>query len=278
MAFRKNTREILRRYAASKLGHEALSFPIELDEGKRTHIHLAVFDRALTAVRVAVFPESEPLTEWCRRTQIFHAIVGGFFMRGRGLPVGEVWMRGQPVESHLGPWADERGTLSVENGEVWIAARRELPKHPQGDLIQAGPTLLIGGRSQVYPGAALDGFPETWRRTNDTDITKGRYQRAAIGLSDDRIWVLACDGPYTVPKRLRQTPADAGLTIGELAELFVELGCSDALNLDGGGSTSLVHRGRLVNRPRAGIRDSQTPGTVLSEGRKVHSAIAFLPR
>ena len=35
----------------------------------------------------------------------------------------------------------------------------------------------------------------------------------------------------------------------ELAEVMVELGLEHAINLDGGGSTTLVHRGHLLNRP-----------------------------
>ena len=35
----------------------------------------------------------------------------------------------------------------------------------------------------------------------------------------------------------------------ELAELMAELGCRVAMNLDGGGSTTLVHHGHLLNRP-----------------------------
>jgi len=35
----------------------------------------------------------------------------------------------------------------------------------------------------------------------------------------------------------------------ELAEAMVEPGAESAINLDGGGSTTLVHRGHLLNRP-----------------------------
>ena len=35
----------------------------------------------------------------------------------------------------------------------------------------------------------------------------------------------------------------------ELAEVMVELGAENAINLDNGGSTTLVHRGHLLNRP-----------------------------
>jgi exopolysaccharide biosynthesis protein len=39
------------------------------------------------------------------------------------------------------------------------------------------------------------------------------------------------------------------MSCGELARLFLELGAVDAVNLDGGGSTTMVAGGRVVNSP-----------------------------
>ena len=41
----------------------------------------------------------------------------------------------------------------------------------------------------------------------------------------------------------------APIFLGRLAKVMKNLGCVDAMNLDGGGSTTLVHRGHLLNRP-----------------------------
>jgi exopolysaccharide biosynthesis protein len=75
----------------------------------------------------------------------------------------------------------------------------------------------------------------------DSDITDGRHPRAAIGVSDRDLYLVTCDG--------RRTGVDAGLTLEELAAFMLALGCRDAMNLDGGGSTTHVHRGHLLNRP-----------------------------
>ena len=74
---------------------------------------------------------------------------------------------------------------------------------------------------------------------------------------------MACDG---------RDPDDAGLTLAELAGALVDLGAHTAINLDGGGSTSLVCSGRLRNRPRADV-ERPIPG-----GRPISTALAFLPR
>ncbi len=39
------------------------------------------------------------------------------------------------------------------------------------------------------------------------------------------------------------------MTIEELAGLMIELECRDALNLDGGGSTTMVISDKIVNNP-----------------------------
>ena len=41
-----------------------------------------------------------------------------------------------------------------------------------------------------------------------------------------------------------------GMTLNEFADLFVELGCTEAYNLDGGGSSTMYFMGRVVNNPR----------------------------
>ena len=58
----------------------------------------------------------------------------------------------------------------------------------------------------------------------------------------------------------------------ELAEVMIELGAERAINLDGGGSATLVHRGHLLNRPYS-TQDQPAPAS-----RTVVSALAFLPR
>ena len=75
----------------------------------------------------------------------------------------------------------------------------------------------------------------------DSDITSGRHPRAALGTSIDELIALVCDG--------RRTGIDAGLTLAELAQLMADLRARQAINLDGGGSTALIHHGHLLNRP-----------------------------
>jgi exopolysaccharide biosynthesis protein len=46
-----------------------------------------------------------------------------------------------------------------------------------------------------------------------------------------------------------RTSESAGLTLEQLAEVMQDLGCTQAYNLDGGGSTTMVWKGTVVNNP-----------------------------
>lgn len=80
----------------------------------------------------------------------------------------------------------------------------------------------------------------------------GRNPRTAIGYTNDNnLILLTADG---------REGASVGLTLNELASLMKELGCIDAMNLDGGGSTVMYINGQIVNKPamQGGIPLSQT--------------------
>ena len=52
-----------------------------------------------------------------------------------------------------------------------------------------------------------------------------------------------------IGQKIKQLRIQKGLTLEELAERMAELGCEIALNLDGGGSTTMYFNGEIVNQP-----------------------------
>jgi exopolysaccharide biosynthesis protein len=54
-----------------------------------------------------------------------------------------------------------------------------------------------------------------------------------------------------------------GMTPRELADHLVTMGAIDAANLDGGGSSAMVVRGVLANRPADGLERSVSTGLVI---------------
>lgn len=78
---------------------------------------------------------------------------------------------------------------------------------------------------------------------NRPDFASTRHPRTAIGFDEQntRMYFIVVDG--------RQAGYSVGMSLQELAEFMLELGCTQAINLDGGGSSTMVIRGEVVNRP-----------------------------
>ncbi|MCB1108735.1 MAG: phosphodiester glycosidase family protein [Chlamydiia bacterium] len=74
----------------------------------------------------------------------------------------------------------------------------------------------------------------------ETFITKP-HPRSAVGIKKNGDWV------FVVAEGRREN--FPGLTLQELTDLMLDLGCTDALNLDGGGSTTLFYDGLVRNTP-----------------------------
>jgi hypothetical protein len=234
------------------------SFEERLDDGATTSVHVATYPRRTTRVRVVALDRPEPLHRWARRAGVAEAISGGFYVAG-GTPLGELHSDGNvhmtvPFDE---PWDARRSCLSVIGDEVEIAPRGLLPNRARGDLLQAGPLLVMGGRAMG--GGDPQGFAAGAAQLG-CDITAGRHPRAAFGIARDRFLAVVCDGGSI---------RDAGMTLGELARLMADLGADTALNLCGGASASLVSGGALHNRPR------DINGVSLLGGRPIASAIVF---
>ena len=96
------------------------------------------------------------------------------------------------------------------------------------DTSGGNPTLVRNGR--VLSGN-VDGTTPFHRRNPRTGVG---------ATADGRLLLVTVDG--------RQPGHSVGMSLRELAELFVGLGARSAINLDGGGSTTMVLDGTVVNR------------------------------
>jgi hypothetical protein len=235
---------------------------LRLNDGARTTLYVARYDLRRTELRVVRLPRPMPLEAYCRANGFREALVGGFYERPDLTPLGELRTAGV-LRRHVpfaAPHGDVRACLTISGGAVAIAHRHDLPAEPAGDLLQAGPLLVRGG---ALVAGDVEGF-SAGAHQFDSDITAGRYPRAAIGLTRrGEALAVACDG---------RADDEAGLTMVELAEAMAALGAVQAMNLDGGGSTSLVCDGRLRNAPR------EEHGISLAGGRTVPTAIVFRKR
>lgn len=92
------------------------------------------------------------------------------------------------------------------------------------DVLSTGPIMLLKGKDQAIPNDAF---------CND------RHPRTAVGTKKDgTVLLFVVDG---------RNPASAGMSIIELQKTLRWLGCTDAINLDGGGSTTMFVKGQPYN-------------------------------
>ena len=99
---------------------------------------------------------------------------------------------------------------------------------------------IVGGAGLLAQGGR---YLEDWRAEALTPgFAESRHPRTMIGITaDETVWLAAVDG--------RQPAHSAGMTLRELQGLARRLRLTDALNLDGGGSTTMWVEREVVNRP-----------------------------
>lgn len=234
-----------------------------LEDGSSTQVYVAQYSTGEYLPKLVVFEKPRRLVDWCTETGTREALSGGFFLRGLNMHLGETWQSGKQIPSTpiTRPWEQIRGSLHINQlGEVAIGPRYQLPLTPTGDLLQAGPVLVKNGVRQIQDGVDNEGFSDAHDQF-DSDISIERHPRSAIGVSEDNLWSVVCDG---------RSPQSAGMTLAELANFMIGLGVRDALNLDGGGSATSIWNSTIVN--------NSIGEQLYSQGREIMSAIAFVAK
>lgn len=116
---------------------------------------------------------------------------------------------------------------------------------------------IVGGVPQLIKDGKID---ITWEAEKTTKaFVETRHPRTAVAkLRDGKFLMITVDG---------RSESSGGISLYDLAKLLLELGAIDAMNLDGGGSTTMYLEGKVVNHP------SDKEGE-----RKVSDAIIVTPR
>ena len=117
------------------------------------------------------------------------------------------------------------------------------------DAVAGVPQLIKNGKIDI-----------TWEEEKSSkSFVETRHPRTAVAkLKDGKFLMITVDG---------RTESSGGIGLQDLAEYLLSLGATDAMNLDGGGSTTMFVDGKVVNHP------SDKEGE-----RKVSDAILVTPR
>jgi exopolysaccharide biosynthesis protein len=246
---------------------QRLDDPSLLDPAGPVAVQALKLDPRKVTLAIAVaadkLPARETVPEIAARKRAIAAINAGFFALADGRPAGLLKVDGQLLGGTTRPrgavaFRERRGrtlllfdrvTVDRQNGRF-----RTMLGSPARDWTRVD--AAVGGAGLLM----LDGRPITdWsaeKLAAGFDTT--RHPRTMIGDDGASVWLVTVDG--------RQPALSLGMSFMELQGLAQRLGLRSALNLDGGGSTTMVVRDAIVNHP------SDSDGA-----RKVSDAIVVLP-
>lgn len=179
-----------------------------------------------------------PVSTLAERQQAYAAINGSFFDMDKGNPICYLRIDGQKMGENT-PMKDDSinrkyyqyAVMTLGPTHLWVPDSNrcweDILSH--GDIMTAGPMLLREGRH----------VPQ---RDDRTFVTH-RHNRTAIGLRPDGSTILlVADGRFKHKAE--------GFSLPELERIMLWLGCSEAINLDGGGSSTMYIKDKgVVNYP-----------------------------
>ncbi len=172
---------------------------------------------------------------------VIGGINGGYFAGAK--PIGVLRRQGYTENAKFWPqrsafgWNDNGETVFIDGRETAdISSDRRFDKYTE--MLQAGPLLLKNGE-----------YMENTENIKENDINI-RHTRTIVGNDDNRIMWAVIDG--------RDNMHSVGATIEETRKICRWLGMSTALNLDGGGSSSLWWMGNTFTLP-SNSNDAERP-------------------
>ena len=160
---------------------------------------------------------------------------GDFFNMANGCPSGYTVMQGvliRDVDSTCF-WIDSKGNAHISANRAEVEAVCEAEGVTVWEALGGGVILLKDGE-RTASGSAYGDAPNP---------------RTVVGMKADGTVII-----YMVNGR--QAPYSAGMTYGDLADIMLSLGCENAINLDGGGSSAFATQ-------REGEPDNATAGLTM---------------
>ena len=186
---------------------------------------------SITPVVSTNFPHvPEYFGDMVERTDPVAAINGNFFCKRTYKPVGDIVIDGKLV--YFGGIGTAMAITKHNKVEfIKVEKYRHMNWSDYKTVISCGPQLLADGKIILDPRS--EGF-------KDPNLY-GKRNRSAVGITWDNniLFVTVNDGIY----------------FQELAEVMKALGCKDAMNLDGGGSSGLYYKGETIVNPRTPMPD-----------------------
>lgn len=109
----------------------------------------------------------------------------------------------------------------------------------EGSLLENSAEDITNGVPQLIKNSKID---ITWEQEKSSkSFVETRHPRTAVAkLKDGKFLMITVDG---------RSESSGGIGLQDLAEYLLSIGATDAMNLDGGGSTTMFVDGKVVNHP-----------------------------
>ena len=230
------------------------------------------FGNAACELIPAVNHANQPTSAVVGQKKALAGVNGGYFNLQGGLSASYVTVDGRQIcdprqnallteNPRLKPYLGmifNRSELRILRGDKGqLSARIQLHEEPVPEgwtlkhALQAGPRLLpkLTAREEAFLRSEADGT------VTDSIGCLKTAARTACGITPDNYFLLLCIcGP-------KQDEFSSGMTLPELAALLQKLGCREALNFDGGTSTTMV------------VKSEVDPGYVTVCGRQPETLV-----
>lgn len=218
------------------------------EDGTKTHIHMINKYRQPYAAYLLTEDFS---TETHNKTKGYDVILGSI--------TGEMKL-GQKITATVESIAENNGSIKIPKGKMVLTVDSNAPAEYLNPIksLNVGETISISFSvdgdekwKNVKLGLGATGDVLIENNQVKSNFAAGANPRTAIGIKDDGSILL-----YTIDGR--QKGYSYGVQLKTLANRLKELGCVDAFNLDGGGSTSYIIQfpgenvTSLVNKPSEG--------------------------
>jgi exopolysaccharide biosynthesis protein len=125
---------------------------------------------------------------------------------------------------------------------TWAAdpAKQPTAKYPEGGKEFAAKTAMGGGPLLIDGGKFMDTYVEELFNGTSGIGPDSNQPRTAMGVTaDGKMILFVCEGR-------QMTEGVAGLTTADVANVLLDLGCVEAINLDGGGSSCMLVNGKTT--------------------------------
>ena len=139
---------------------------------------------------------------------------------------------------------DGNSPLQADKMILSIGPKMATPRAKVGDILQLAMETkpsLEGVKSAIGAGRILVAGGKS---PNLGPANQPRHPRSMIGWNEKHLFFVVVDG--------RQPAISIGMTYPEMATLVREYGCTEAVELDGGGSSTLWAMGKILNSPSDG--------------------------